>query len=252
MADRDNWTAAMVLKWFLIRDLPTVLAMVESYGDKIISEDTLARVVPEDLDAVMRAYCVDPTLPPGEERAREAVLRSHDVIAAKAEIYRALRHGELEAKARRNGSGDVETIAPNQWLALQFQSLRGHDLALPIGIEKDVLNLPHAVEDYLSGRVPIDVRPVVWPDPHIAAAQVEKLWPIGGETRFTAGAEAETTSWLISLMKAGNPSQAKGQYETEARGKFQIGKRAFNRAWADAIKESGNVRWSRPGRKSSR
>jgi hypothetical protein len=139
MPDRDNWTAAMVLKWVLTRDLPTVLAMVERYGAVIVSEDSVARAVPEDLDAVMIAYRVDPTLPPGKKKTRKAVLHSQRVIQAKAEIYRALRRGKLEARARRNGSGDVETIAPNQWLALKFQSWRGHDLAVPIGIERTFL-----------------------------------------------------------------------------------------------------------------
>ena len=132
MPDSDNWTAAMVLKWVLTGDLPTVLAMVKSYGAVIISDDSLERVVPEDLDAVMIAYCVDPTLPPGEEKAKEAVLRSQEVIAAKAEICRALQRGMLEARARRNGSGDVETIASNQWLSTEIPVL---ERARPCGAD---------------------------------------------------------------------------------------------------------------------
>ena len=178
------------------------------------------------------------------------MLRSQTAIPAKDEIYLALRRGELEAQARRNGAGDVETIAPNQWLALKFQSWNGYDLAVPTGADQDVLDLPRPIEDYLRGRVPIDTRPVAWPDPLMPAAQVEKLWPAGGATRFTAGAEAETEGWLISLMRSGNPIQAKRQYEAEARKKFRVGTRAFNRAWAEAVRATANTRWSTPGRKS--
>jgi len=32
MPDRDNWTAAMVLKWVLTRDQAAVPAMIDTYG----------------------------------------------------------------------------------------------------------------------------------------------------------------------------------------------------------------------------
>jgi hypothetical protein len=124
----------------------------------------------------MTAYCIDAELPPGQERTREAVLRSQRAIAAQEEIYRALRRGDLEARARRNGAGDVETVAPNQWLSLKFQSWNGHDLAVPIDIEQNTLH-PHPEADYLSGRVAIDTRPAAWPDPLFAAYQVMQIWP---------------------------------------------------------------------------
>ena len=190
MPDRDNWTAAMVLKWVLTRDLPTVLIMAEIYGADIVSEDGIARpAVPEDLGAVVRAYCIDPTVPPGRQKVREAVLHSQTAIRAKAEIYRALQRGELEARARRNGSGDVETIPPNQWLALRFQSWKGHDLAVPIDIDQDVLDLPRPVRDYLRGRVPADVRPAVWPDPLFRADQVTTRWLVGKQKIAPGGGE---------------------------------------------------------------
>src|SRR5215470_12661312 len=100
MPDCDNWTAAMLLKWVLVRDLSTVLAMAESYGATAFSEDGTSRtVVPEDLSTVMTGYCTDTTLPLGQESIREAVLRSQPVIAAMKEIYRALQQGNLETRA---------------------------------------------------------------------------------------------------------------------------------------------------------
>jgi hypothetical protein len=99
------------------------------------------------------------------------------VIAAKHKIYRALRRGELDARARRNGAGDVETIAPYEWLSLKFQSWNGHDLAVPIDIEKQPLKLPREIGDYAGGQVRPDVLPTVWPDPHFAAHQAMGIWP---------------------------------------------------------------------------
>jgi hypothetical protein len=251
MPDRDNWTPAMVLKWVLTRDLPAVLDMAEIYGADFVSEDGMPRAaVPEDIDAVMSTYCTDLTASTREQRVRATVLRSQTAIPGKVEIYLALRRGQLEAQARRNGAGDVETIAPNQWLALKFRSWNGHDLGVPIDANQDILDLPRPIEDYLRGRVSIDTSPVVWPNPLMPAAQVEKLWPAGGAIRFTAGAEAETRRWLILLMSTGDPTQAKPQYEAEAQKKFRVGKRAFIRAWDDALRATGNTRWSKPGPKS--
>jgi hypothetical protein len=194
MPDRDNWTAAMVLKWVLTRDLPTVLAMVDTYGAWIVSEDSVLRAVPEDLDAVMISFCVDPALPPGEKRNRNAVLRSQRVIEAKAEIYRVLRRGDVEARARRNGTGDVEKITSEQWLSLKFQSWNGHDLAVPIDVEQNTLH-PRSLADYLTGGVPIDTRPVAWPDPHFMASQVMELWPSETPNQVSerASEQAQTT-----------------------------------------------------------
>jgi hypothetical protein len=193
MPDCDNWTAAMVLKWVLTRDQAAILAMVATYGAVGVFEDhTVSRLAPEDIEAVMIAYCIDPTLPPGEEKDATAVVRSQRVIAAKDEIYQALRRGELEARARRNGAGDVETIAPNQWLSLKFQSWDGHDLAVPINVEKDILNLPRAFEDYVGGRVAADVLPAVWPDPHFIAKQVLQIWPCLELTQMGGSAAAPT------------------------------------------------------------
>jgi hypothetical protein len=177
MPDRENWTTAMVLKWVLNRDGKAVLDMVDTYGAVGVLEDgTVSLLVPEDIEAVGIAYCTDPAFFPGEERTVAAVVRSQRVIAAKAEIYRALRRGELEVRARRNGVGDIEKIPPEQWLSLKLVSWNGHDLAVPIDIEKNTLH-PLPTADYLTGSVPIDTRPLVWPDPLFSARQVVHIWP---------------------------------------------------------------------------
>jgi hypothetical protein len=178
MPDRDNWTAAMVVKWLLTRDKVAVVAMADTYGAVAVFEDgTVSRLVPEDIDAVTRAYCIDESVPPGEERTAAAVVRGGRVIAAKDEVYCALRHGKLEARARRNGTGDTVRIEPHEWPTLRFESSGGRDIARPVTVVGDPLPLPRELEDYFSGGVPVNAMPAAWPDPLFMAQQVLDLWP---------------------------------------------------------------------------
>jgi hypothetical protein len=88
----------------------------------------------------------------------------------------------------------VEKITSEQWLSLKFQSWNGHDLAVPIDVEQNTLH-PRALADYLTGGVPIDTRPVAWPDPHFMASQVMALWPSETPNQVSeqASEQAQTT-----------------------------------------------------------
>ena len=67
----------------------------------------------------------------------------------------------------------------------------------------------------------------------------------------TKGAETKCKRWLIALMSDdGKPEKTKTAYQTEAQAEFEIGTKAFRRAWANAIEETGNTDWSTPGRKA--
>jgi hypothetical protein len=210
MPDRDNWTAAMVLRWVLTRDQAAVLAMVDTYIG-VFEDHTVSRLAREDIDAVTIAYCIDPTIPPGEIKDATAVVRSQWVIAAKDEIYRALRRGDLEARARRNGTGDIEKITPEQWLSLKFQSWNGHDPAVPTDIDQDVLDLRRPIEDYLRGRVPADVRPAVWPDPLFSAGQVMQIWR--RDVPNEAAPSAEPVGQLVEYADKPVPGNARNRSE---------------------------------------
>jgi hypothetical protein len=272
MPDRNNWTAAMVLKWVLIRDQAAVLAMVDTYGAIGVFEDqTVSRLTPEDIEAVMIAYCIDPELS-GEEKGAVAVVRSQRVIAAKDEIYQALRRVELEARARRNGAGDVETIAPNQWLSLKFRSWDGHDLAVPINVEQDILKLANTFEDYVGGRVPAHILPAVWPDPLFAAEQVKKIWPApernrapsGDELRLgpdqpqglcagrgqlqsqanrpTSGAQTKCERWLREIGADELVKTSKPSWRSKATAEIPgLSGRAFDRAWGNVAAEQPEI-----------
>jgi hypothetical protein len=70
------------------------------------------------------------------------------------------------------------------------------------------------------------------------------------QRRATIKAETECRIWLVEMMNAGSPTKGKSTYQAEAIERFGVGSRAFIRAWANAIAESGNSEWSKPGRKS--
>ena len=67
----------------------------------------------------------------------------------------------------------------------------------------------------------------------------------------TIAAENRCKDWLVGLMSNdGAPDRLKSAYRFEAKSEFGVGTRAFDRAWQNAIAETGNSAWSNPGRKS--
>ncbi len=67
----------------------------------------------------------------------------------------------------------------------------------------------------------------------------------------TAGAETRCQEWLETLMTSGPKKQSKSDYYKDAK-QFEIGLRAFDRAWAKAIENTGATAWKHAGRRSDR
>ncbi len=64
--------------------------------------------------------------------------------------------------------------------------------------------------------------------------------------------QTKCQNWLLGLMmEGGEPKGKKNNYFLEAKAKFNVSRRGFDRAWSNAIDESGNARWSTAGRKKS-
>jgi len=64
--------------------------------------------------------------------------------------------------------------------------------------------------------------------------------------------EAACQSWLEELMSnSSQQKENKSYYQKQALSKFNIGIKAFNRAWANAKTATGNTKWGKPGRKKS-
>jgi hypothetical protein len=147
--------------------------------------------------------------------------------------------------------------------------LRGGELTTPNdGPPSPDLNWGHVGIDWRTGRA-LDI----WDDDSwddgprrrvllIRRDKLSRVWPEptqplrtparAGPEAASVAAETKATEHLTGLMKAGNPKQSKAAYREHLLPKFRTGKRAFDRAWANAIKASGNTEWSRPGRKSTR
>lgn len=68
----------------------------------------------------------------------------------------------------------------------------------------------------------------------------------------TIAAEKNCQEWLTSIMSENSiPEKPKAQYKVEAQKTFPgISIRGFMRAWGNALSETGNANWAKPGRKS--
>ena len=52
------------------------------------------------------------------------------------------------------------------------------------------------------------------------------------------------------MMKGDGPAKKKKDCHTEAERLFRVGTRAFKRAWDNAITETDNTKWNKPGPKT--
>ena len=69
----------------------------------------------------------------------------------------------------------------------------------------------------------------------------------------TAKGESECQKWLKGLMANGSvPQNNKQYYFQEAIKKYEISKRGFDRAWANAITNTNNHNWDKSGRKKTK
>lgn len=66
----------------------------------------------------------------------------------------------------------------------------------------------------------------------------------------TIGAERKCCGWLADKMRKGPPEKNKAEYLAEAKALFEIGSKAFLRAWGNALVDTDNIEWSKPGPKS--
>ena len=111
----------------------------------------------------------------------------------------------------------------------------------------DLIDWEHSIARRGSTLVPFTA------EIEVSRAGVCRLWPEQGNSRqiITAAAEMRCRDWLIEFMSKGStPDRPKSKYRLEAKEEFGVGTKAFDRAWHDAIIKTGNVEWSKAGRKS--
>jgi hypothetical protein len=76
--------------------------------------------------------------------------------------------------------------------------------------------------------------------------------PFRSSAAFNAGLENKCVDWLAKHMRR-NPEgppdgRVKKDYQQEAQAKFGLKARAFQRAWKEAINQTGAIGWSKGGR----
>ena len=82
-------------------------------------------------------------------------------------------------------------------------------------------------------------------------AAIVEGWPEAitpGQQQSSAGAGTRCRKWLVGLMRDGPKTKSKSRYRDEAKNTYGVGTRAFNKAWEEAISETGKTDWSNPGR----
>jgi len=129
----------MLLSWVLTRDIDAVLLIADQYGGRWVDDQGSTRIQPFTLDDVTRRHLIDESLPRNEQ-IREAVRRADSgILPALQEILGRLQSGAIDGWSRPNGSGDLTKIDPIQWAGLRFLPIQGHDVAVPVDSEGDLL-----------------------------------------------------------------------------------------------------------------
>jgi hypothetical protein len=85
--------------------------------------------------------------------------------------------------------------------------------------------------------------------PTVPAAKVRKLWPVA---KRTAAAETRCQEYLNAEMERSldRARKPKAEFLADCRFRFPgLSERSFERAWANAIKLTGAVGWSKGGRR---
>jgi len=169
---------------------------------------------------------------PSEEAWRPWNQRNFAVI----KLLVALQTDAISAMVRDPGSGTLFRLTASNWRFEPFreQILRGGVIPVHAG----------------KGLEPHRQRTVLIEIAHFEA------W-LSSETKTWAEADREglCRKWLASKMRSSltNKHKTKTQWFREAKIKFGVSQREFNRAWSAAIEETG-ANWASPGapNKSSR
>lgn len=185
----------------------------------------------------------------------------------KTKMKQILYSGTLGAYSYRTWDGDLSPIVPKRWLATKFhvffeysqaflivprsppQDYLSHEASLRFEDLGYVIIRTDELEDFFRDNEPLASDAVVGqqspgsiPSPDAGKSTSRKA---------TIADEIRCGKWLIDLMRNGPPKKLKPEYREEARQRFGVGLRPFDRAWAKAILETENTDWNKPGPKSS-
>lgn len=167
-------------------------------------------------------------------------LPSYD--AAKRTILAALVDGQLHCWGLANGAGDLVEITPLHWAGLDFYFTKA---SLPYAAPPHPDHSRPGATHWHGLKFRRDDVLVLWPDPldHPGLAPPRKT---------TVAAEKKCQEWLEGLMRSGDPTKNKGDYQGEAIAKFDgLSNKGFLRAWGNAAAQVNKASWTKPGPRSA-
>ena len=177
------------------------------------------------------------------ERTPEAVdglsIDEEKLPEALAEIHDALARGQIAAWSATIQEPVPRELPAATWSIFEFAYAEQNGLLYTLTFRP-------------SGS--IDERPLK--DLRFKSVEVRRHW-LGAEPASrpltTVAKQTECKRWLSSEMRASpDRPRPKSQVLAEAKKRFpNLSKRGFDRAWGDAISETGAEKWSKAGRRSA-
>jgi hypothetical protein len=156
--------------------------------------------------------------------------------AAIRDLLSALRSGKLIAHGMFEGERIPHPIETAAWSTFEIvvkpKMFCGHPSSMPVVIARRI-GLPQT--RLLSVTVP--------------KAKLRKLWPAAKQT---LAAETRCREYLITQMERSldRAPKPKSDFLVDCQARFPgLSERGFDRAWADAVKLTGAVGWSKGGRR---
>jgi hypothetical protein len=174
------------------------------------------------------------------ERTREAVdgasVDEEAATKAVVELLDALAHGEVHATGSTARNPVPRPFLPATWVSHHIWLEDDGNLLWPF-----VAHIAKEREELLYIRLPREELIRRWPPLNVPEAVPPS----------TQGKETACKGWLSAMMRA-DPDRGcpKDAVWAQASTKFPgLAKRAFDRAWTAAIKDSGAGAWQTPGRR---
>lgn len=155
-------------------------------------------------------------------------------LRARVDLLVALQKGTVEAWGRFVGDDakPARLMVPGEWAALSI-----------VGYHNGVQEV--------FGAVP-EGGPPGWDGLRFDVATLKRAFPAHEEKQAnTVRGEDKCKRWFVDMMREGAPPTKNVKaYQEDAQRLFSVSGRAVQRAWASAIRESGNIKWKQAGRKS--
>jgi hypothetical protein len=217
-----RWTLPMTLAWIIYRSVDSVRALMDCFQAATRVWRHIEYL--ENGKATKRIDLVS------SRKSPLAVINEagSDGIAARDDLLRKLKSGELQAFGIGRGESMHTPISPITWET----------------ITTFFLDEPRIQASDIGTFLEENAR---FQEVRVESSKVRELWP---KLPSSSKAATDCRKWLIDQMKA-SPAKPKPkrEFRAEALKLFdRLSVRQFNSAWDRAAQDSGAVAWTRAGR----